>query len=186
MLDEPETVTLTRDVVAILIPAGTKVELPEGASAVITQALGGSFTVQVQGHLFRINGPDADALGKQVIVGPDVADDASDDELEKAVWAQLRTCYDPEIPIDIVELGLVYESRLEPAEAGNPAGPRRAVIRMTLTAPGCGMGDVLVNDVKTKVMQIPNIAEADVELTFDPPWSRDMMSEAAQLQVGMY
>jgi len=96
MLDEPETVTLTRDVVAILIPAGTKVELPEGASAVITQALGGSFTVQVQGHLFRINGPDADALGKQVIVGPDVADDASDDELEKAVWAQLRTCYDPE------------------------------------------------------------------------------------------
>jgi probable FeS assembly SUF system protein SufT len=182
MSDSVETVTLTRDVVAVLIPAGTKVELPEGAEAVITQALGGSFTVQVQGHLFRINGADADSLGKQVIKGPDVADDASDEELEKAVWAQLRTCYDPEIPIDIVELGLIYECKLEPMESGE----RKAVVRMTLTAPGCGMGDILVNDVKTKVMQVPRVAEADVELTFDPPWSRDMMSEAAQLQVGMY
>ncbi|MDB5968583.1 MAG: sufT [Hydrocarboniphaga sp.] len=186
MLDDPETVTLTRDVVAILIPAGTKVELPEGASALITQALGGSFTIQVQGHLFRIGGSDADALGKQVVRGPDVNENASDEELEKAVWAQLRTCYDPEIPIDIVELGLVYESRLEPVDPDNAGGPRKAVIRMTLTAPGCGMGDVLVNDVKTKVLQVPMVTEADVELTFDPPWSRDMMSEAAQLQVGMY
>ena len=177
-----ETVALTRDVVAVLIPAGTKVELPEGASAEITQALGGSFTVHVQGHLFRIAGQDADALGKEIVALPEVSEDASDEELEKAVWAQLRTCYDPEIPIDIVELGLVYEARLDPL----PSGERKAVIRMTLTAPGCGMGDVLVNDVKSKLLQVPHIAETDIELTFDPPWSRDMMSEAAQLQVGMY
>ena len=184
MSDSSEIVTLTRDVVAILIPAGTKVELPEGASAEITQALGGSFTVHVQGHLFRINGADADALGKQVVRGPDVATDAGDEEIEKAVWAQLRTCYDPEIPIDIVELGLVYECKVEPVSEPEPG--RVARVRMTLTAPGCGMGDVLVADVKSKVLQVPSVVEADVELTFDPPWSRDMMSEAAQLQVGMY
>lgn len=182
MSDAYETVTLSRDVVAILIPAGTKVELPEGSSATITQALGGSFTIQVQGHLFRINGGDADAIGKDIVRGPDVAEDATDEEVEKAVWAQMRTCYDPEIPIDIVELGLIYECKLEALDDGK----RKALIRMTLTAPGCGMGDTLVNDVKTKVMMVPQITDADVELTFDPPWTREMMSEAAQLQVGMY
>jgi len=182
MSDAYETVTLSRDVVAILIPAGTKVELPEGSTATITQALGGSFTIQVQGHLFRINGVDADAIGKEVLSGPNVAEDASDEEIEKAVWAQMRTCYDPEIPIDIVELGLIYECKLEPLETGE----RKAKIRMTLTAPGCGMGDTLVNDVKTKVLMVPGVLDAEVELTFDPPWTREMMSEAAQLQVGMY
>lgn len=175
-----EPVRLTRDVIGVLIPQGTKVELPEGAEAEITQALGGSFTVLVQGHLFRIDGRDADSLGRDVVRGPELAADADDAEIEKAVWAQLRTCYDPEIPVDIVELGLVYESKLEPLPDGN----RRAKVRMTLTAPGCGMGDILVGDVKSKVLQVPRVTEADVELTFDPPWTRDMMSEAAQLQVG--
>jgi probable FeS assembly SUF system protein SufT len=175
-----ETVRLTRDVVGVLIPQGTKVELPEGADAEITQALGGSFTVLVQGHLFRIDGTDADSLGKAVVKGPELSADAGDSEIEKAVWSQLRTCYDPEIPVDIVELGLVYECKLEPLADGH----RKAVIRMTLTAPGCGMGDILVGDVKTKVLQVPSVTEADVELTFDPPWTRDMMSEAAQLAVG--
>lgn len=175
-----ETVRLTRDVIGILIPQGTKVELPEGADAEITQALGGSFTVLVQGHLFRIDGKDADALGKDVVRGPQLSADADDAEIEKAVWAQLRTCYDPEIPVDIVELGLVYECRLEALDDG----ARKAVVRMTLTAPGCGMGDVLVEDVKSKVLQVPRLTQADVELTFDPPWTRDMMSEAAQLAVG--
>jgi probable FeS assembly SUF system protein SufT len=182
MFHSPETVTLRRDVIGILIPAGTKVELPEGAEAQITQALGGSYTVQVQGHLFRIDGRDADSLGREPVEGPQLGDDAGDDELEAAVWAQLRTCYDPEIPIDIVELGLVYTCEVQPLEDGN----RKAVVRMTLTAPGCGMGDILVNDVRSKVLQIPKITEADVELVFDPPWTRDMMSEAAQLQVGMF
>ena len=175
-----ETVTLSRDVVGVLIPAGTRVELPEGAEASITQALGGSYTVQMQGHLFRIEGKDADAIGKTPAGVPDIAPDASEEEVEKAVWQQMKTCYDPEIPIDIVELGLIYECRLEPIE---DRGWRVRVI-MTLTAPGCGMGDVLVADVKSKVVQIPGVREAEVELVFDPPWTREMMSEAAQLQAG--
>ncbi|MGQ0529701.1 MAG: putative Fe-S cluster assembly protein SufT [Panacagrimonas sp.] len=175
-----ESVRLTRDVIGILIPQGTKVELPEGADAEITQALGGSFTVLVQGHLFRIDGKDADSLGQQVVRGPELSEDADDSEIEKAVWAQMRTVYDPEIPVDIVELGLIYECKLEPTDEGH----RKAMIRMTLTAPGCGMGDILVEDVKTKVLQVPRVTEAEVELSFDPPWTREMMSEAAQLQVG--
>jgi probable FeS assembly SUF system protein SufT len=175
-----ESVRLTRDVIGVLIPQGTKVELPEGADAEITQALGGSFTVLVQGHLFRIDGKDADSLGKNVVRGPELSDDAGDAEIEKAVWSQLRTCYDPEIPVDIVELGLIYECKLEALDDNN----RKAKVRMTLTAPGCGMGDILVEDVKSKVLKVPRVTEADVELTFDPPWTRDMMSEAAQLAVG--
>lgn len=177
-----EPVTLTRDVIGILIPQGTKVELPEGARAQITQALGGSFTVQVEGHLFRLEGKDADAIGQEVVRAPEIAADASDEEIEQAVWAQLKTCYDPEIPVDIVELGLVYECKVETLEPGR----RRARVRMTLTAPGCGMGDILVADVKSKIEQIPTIAETDVELVFDPPWNQSMMSEAAKLATGMY
>lgn len=180
MSSSPESVRLSRDVIGILIPQGTKVELPADAEAQITQALGGSFTVLVQGHLFRIEGKDGDALGKDVIKGPELPPDATDDDIEKAVWSQLRTCFDPEIPIDIVELGLIYSCKLETLEDGN----RRANVTMTLTAAGCGMGDILVADVKSKVMAIPCVTEADVELTFDPPWTQDMMSEEAQLQVG--
>jgi probable FeS assembly SUF system protein SufT len=176
-----ETITLTRDVVAILIPAGTKVELPEGAQATLTQALGGSYTVQVEGHLFRIEGKDADAIGMQAAAKPAVPENASDADIEKAVLEQLRLCYDPEIPINIVELGLVYESRVEHL----PDGRRKAVIRMTLTAPGCGMGDILVQDARSKVLEIPSVAEADVQLVFDPPWSQERMSEAARLQAGL-
>jgi probable FeS assembly SUF system protein SufT len=181
MHHSPQTVALTRDVIGTLIPAGTKVELPGGTPAMITQALGGSYTVQVEGHLFRIEGKDADALGKEVAKGPDVPENASDEDLEKAVMDQLRTVYDPEIPINVVELGLIYESKLEPLAAGK----RKAVIRMTLTAPGCGMGDILVADAKSKVLEIPGIAEADIQLVFDPPWTQDKMSEAARLQTGM-
>ncbi len=175
-----ETATLTRDVVGTLIPAGTKVELPEGAEATITQALGGSYTVQVQGHLFRIEGKDADAIGREADAAPELAADASEAEVEAAVWTQLKTCYDPEIPINIVDLGLIYECRLEPKEDKGWI----ARVRMTLTAPGCGMGEVLVADVRDKAQRVPGVNEADVELVFDPPWTRDMMSEEAQLQAG--
>ncbi|MCX7059590.1 MAG: putative Fe-S cluster assembly protein SufT [Nevskia sp.] len=175
-----QTVSLTRDVIGVLIPAGTRVELPTGAEATITQALGGSYTVEVQGHLFRIDGKDADALGMQPTDEVVLAADASEDEVAAAVRRQLETVYDPEIPINIVELGLIYDSRLEPAEDN---GWKLHVV-MTLTAPGCGMGDVLVSDVKTKAMQVPGVREADVELTFDPPWSQSMMSDSAKLQAG--
>lgn len=177
-----ETVSLTRDVIGTLIPAGTKVELPEGAKATITQALGGSFTVQVEGHLFRIEGKDADALGKEVAPVPQLPENATDRDVEDAVWAQLKTCYDPEIPVDIVELGLIYECKVESLAPGE----RKATVRMTLTAPGCGMGDILVNDIKSKVAQLPGVVETDVQLVFDPPWNQSMMSEAARLATGMF
>ncbi|MGH8482112.1 MAG: putative Fe-S cluster assembly protein SufT [Nevskiaceae bacterium] len=181
MHHSPQTVALARDVIGTLIPAGTKVELPSGTSATITQALGGSYTVQVEGHLFRIEGKDADALGKEPVRGPQVPENATDQDLENAVMEQLRTVYDPEIPINVVELGLIYESRLEHL----PDGKRKAVIRMTLTAPGCGMGDILVADAKSKILEIAGVTEADVQLVFDPPWTQDKMSEAARLQAGL-
>jgi probable FeS assembly SUF system protein SufT len=138
--------------------------------------------VQVQGHLFRIEGKDADAIGKDIVKGPDVAADAGDEEIEKAVWDQMRTCYDPEIPVDIVELGLIYDCKLERSDSG----ARKAKIQMTLTAPGCGMGEILVADVKSKVLAVPTVTEAEVELVFDPPWNQSMMSEAARLATGMF
>lgn len=177
-----EIVTLTRDVIGVLIPAGTKVELPEGAKATITQALGGSFTIQVEGHLFRLDGKDADAIGKTVAQQAEIPDNATETELEQAVWEQLKTCYDPEIPVNIVELGLVYGCQVETLLDGG----RKASVRMTLTAPGCGMGDILVNDVKAKVAQLPTITDTDVQLVFDPPWTQDMMSETAKLATGMF
>lgn len=177
-----DVITLKRDVIGVLIPQGTRVELPEGASAKLTQALGGSFTIQVEGHLFRIDGKDADSLGMELPDGPEVPENATDKEIEAAAWKQLKTCYDPEIPVNIVDLGLIYSCEIVPTDAGG----RRASVRMTLTAPGCGMGDILVADVKAKVEALPTVDEVDVELTFDPPWTQDMMSEEARLMTGMF
>jgi len=176
-----EPVTFTRDCPAVLIPAGEKVTLPEGSRGFMTQALGGSFTVYIEGNLFRIAGRDGDAIGKAPLTGPEVAEDATEAEIESAVWQQLRTCYDPEIPINIVELGLVYECKLERSEAGN----RVVKVKMTLTAPGCGMGDILTQDVREKIEIIPTVERADVELVFDPPWNQSMMSEEARLEAGL-
>ena len=176
-----EPVTFTRDCPAVLIPAGEKVTLPEGSRGFMTQALGGSFTVYIEGNLFRIAGRDGDAIGKAPLTGPEVAEDATEAEIESAVWQQLRTCYDPEIPINIVELGLVYECKLERAETGK----RIVKVRMTLTAPDCGMGDILAQDVREKIEIIPTVERADVELVFDPPWNQSMMSEEARLEAGL-
>ncbi|MGH8530499.1 MAG: putative Fe-S cluster assembly protein SufT [Nevskiales bacterium] len=181
LIPNSEVVTTQRDFVGVLVPQGDKVHIPAGSEVAITQALGGSFTLYIQGRLFRVDGKDADALGKEVVTGPQLPPDASDADVEKLIWEQMRTCYDPEIPVDIVELGLVYECKIEKAE--NDA--RKVNIKMTLTAPGCGMGDILVNDVKSKVEKIPTVKEADVQLVFDPPWQQSMMSEAARLQLGM-
>lgn len=176
-----EPVTLQRDVEAIMVPAGIPVTLREGKTGFITQALGGSFTVYVEGNLFRIPGKDADALGKEPSLAPELPPNATDEDVKQLVWDQMRTCYDPEIPINIVELGLVYTCDI----MHTPEGDRIADIKMTLTAPGCGMGEVLVQDVKDKVELVPTVTRADVELVFDPPWNQTMMSEAARLQTGM-
>lgn len=176
-----EPVTLIRDVKAVIIPAGESVTLREGTEGFITQALGGSFTVYVEGNLFRISGTDADALGKEPVAPPAVPDDATDADIESVIWEQLKTCYDPEIPVDIVNLGLVYRCDVTPL--GN--GERSVSIDMTLTAPGCGMGDVLVQDAREKIAIIPTVSDVNVELVFDPPWNVGMMSEEARLQTGM-
>ncbi len=176
-----EPVKFERDCAAVLVPQGEKVTLPAGSVGYITQALGGSFTVFVEGNLFRIAGEDADALGKDPPIALQLEDDADDDAVEVLVWKQLRTCFDPEIPINVVELGLVYDCDIERLEDGS----RKVNIKMTLTAPACGMGDILVEDVRTKVERVPTVSEADVDLVFDPPWNQSMMSDAARLETGM-
>lgn len=176
-----EPVQLQRDCAAVMVPQGDEVTLPAGQIGYITQALGGSFTLYVEGNLFRVDGVDADALGKEQPKPIELAADAGDADVEKIVWEQLRTCFDPEIPVNIVELGLVYECDVVHREDGQ----RSVRVRMTLTAPGCGMGDILIDDVRTKLEMIPTIAETDVELVFDPPWNQTMMSDVARLETGM-
>jgi probable FeS assembly SUF system protein SufT len=176
-----EPVKFERDCAAVLVPQGDKVSLPAGSVGYITQALGGSFTVFVEGNLFRIAGADADAIGKEAPLPLRLDDEADDEAVEQLVWKQLRTCFDPEIPVNIVELGLVYDCHIERGGEGR----RKVQVRMTLTAPACGMGDILVEDVRSKVEMVPTVAEADVELVFDPPWNQSMMSDAARLETGM-
>jgi probable FeS assembly SUF system protein SufT len=176
-----EPITIQHDVEAVMVPAGVAVTLRAGKTGFITQALGGSFTVYIEGNLFRVAGKHADALGKEPVAPLELPPNATDDDVKNLVWQQMKTCYDPEIPVDIVELGLIYDCEIEATEDGK----RVASIKMTLTAPGCGMGETLVQDVREKVEMVPTIERADVELVFDPPWSREMMSEAARLQTGM-
>jgi probable FeS assembly SUF system protein SufT len=176
-----EPFSLSRDITAVIIPAGEELTLKEGTTGFITQALGGSFTVYVEGNLFRVSGQDADALGKEPVPPPKIPDNATDADIEAVIWDQLKTCYDPEIPVDIVNLGLVYSC--EVTSLGN--GERSVNVDMTLTAPGCGMGEVLVADAHEKIAIIPTISDVVVELVFDPPWNVGMMSEEARLQTGL-
>ena len=177
-----EPFVISREVQGVLVPAGTAVLLHPGQAGYITQALGGSFTLYIEGNLFRLAGADADAIGKEVILAPELPPNATENDVRELAWQQMRSCFDPEIPINIVELGLIYDCTV----TANEDGSRHVSVRMTLTAPGCGMGEVLVQDVKQKVELIPTVREADVELVFDPPWNQSMMSEAARLQTGMY
>jgi probable FeS assembly SUF system protein SufT len=176
-----EPVRFERDCAAVLVPQGDEVTLPAGTVGYITQSLGGSWTVFVEGNLMRIAGKDADAIGKEPPTPIDLPEGASDEDVEALVWRQLRTCFDPEIPVNIVELGLVYSAEVATREDGQ----RAVAVRMTLTAPACGMGEILVDDVRGKIEMIPTVAEADVELVFDPPWNRSMMSDVARLETGM-
>jgi probable FeS assembly SUF system protein SufT len=170
-----------RDCAVVMIPAGQELTIPAGTVGYITQSLGGSFTVFVDGNLFRVAGVDADAIGKEPVMPPVLPENASDDDVEKLVWAQMKTCYDPEIPVNIVDLGLVYSCELKT----NAKGQREIDVVMTLTAPGCGMGDIIVEDVRSKIELIPTVGKVNVELTFEPPWTHTMMTEAARLETGM-
>jgi probable FeS assembly SUF system protein SufT len=181
-LTNNEPVTLERDCDAVLIPAGDKIKLPAGTSGFITQALGGSFTLYIEGNLFRVAGIDADAVGMEPLRPPSVPEDATDEDFEAVVWDQMRTCYDPEIPINIVDLGLIYSCNIVRTESGS----RHIEIEMTLTAPGCGMGPILMEDVKEKLEIIPTVERADIDLVFDPPWNQSMMTDEARLQAGLF
>jgi len=178
-----EPVILTRDVEASIVPAGTKVTLLKGEEAHITQSLGGSYTVIVNGNMFRIGGQDADALGLEVTPLPTAPTSGAmtQEEVEKQVWDLLKTCYDPEIPVNIVDLGLIYDCVVEPI--GN--NEYKVSVKMTLTAPGCGMGPVLQQDVQNKLLGIDPVQDVQVELVWDPPWNQGMLTEAARLQLGL-
>jgi probable FeS assembly SUF system protein SufT len=179
-----EEVELSRDVEVVMIPQGTTTVLTAGTPVVITQSLGDSYTLQVPtfGGLYRLAGRDADAIGKAAartdgVPGAD-PDAPVTDEL---IYNQLRAVYDPEIPVNIVELGLVYDLRIEPLATGGS----RVEVKMTLTAPGCGMGDIIAHDARSRIESVPGVTEADVQVVFDPPWNQQMMSEAAKLELGM-
>jgi len=177
-----EEITFSRNAEAIMIPSGERVLVPIGAQATITQALGGTYTVITdRGLMVRVSGKEVEAIGKTPQDTADVKpEELTPEKLEEMVWEALKTCFDPEIPVNIVDLGLVYLCELTEAEAGKDVH-----IKMTLTAPGCGMGPVLAGDVKHKVEALPGIHNAEVEVVFDPVWDRSMMSEAARLQLGM-
>jgi probable FeS assembly SUF system protein SufT len=175
-----ERVELTRECEAIQVPGGHTVTLEKGLDVVITQSLGGSFTVQVPayGGLFRIAGTDADALGKEVTEAP--AMPAAGGDLERQVWELLKTCYDPEIPVNIVDLGLVYDMRVSAEGEG-----KRVDVKMTLTAPGCGMGTSIAADARYKLLSLPGVVDADVQLVWDPPWNPQMISPEGRERLGM-
>lgn len=183
-MNENATVSLRRDVEATVVPAGHTVLLKKDQRAHITQSLGGSYTIIVSGNMFRIAQKNADALGMETSTmrAETGGERRTEEELQTAVWNLLKTCYDPEIPVNIVDLGLVYDCTLTFLPADNQY---RIQIKMTLTAPGCGMGPVIVQDVREKLFSLDEIIEADVELVFDPPWNQAMISEAAQLQLGI-
>jgi probable FeS assembly SUF system protein SufT len=184
-MNSNEPKTLTRDVEASVVPVGTKVTLQKGEQAYVTQSLGDTYTVIVNGNMFRIESKDADALGFEAQAKPASTAAATgpvtQEQLEKQVWESLKTCYDPEIPVNIVDLGLIYDCHLTPAGENN----FKADVKMTLTAHGCGMGPVLAQDVQNKLLSLEPIDEANVELVWDPPWNQGMMTEAAKLQLGL-
>ena len=176
--------TLSRDTEAIQIPSGAKTTIPAGTQGVITQTLGGSYTIATYQGLARIAEKDLDALGierPQTNGSAETPRTPSGEVDEKAVWDQLRQCYDPEIPVNIVDLGLVYDCKLEKGENGGT----KVEVKMTLTAPGCGMGPAIAHDAQSKIMSIDGVDEAQVDLVWDPPWNQNMISEAGRMKLGM-
>ena len=177
-----EPVRLRRDCPAVAVPEGVPVELPQGTVGSLAQALGGSFTVYVQGKMFRVDGKDADAIGREPVPLPELPPEATDRDVERAVWEALKGCYDPELPVNVVDLGLIYGCRVEP----RPDGRREVHITMTLTEPSCGMGEVIACDVRGRVERVPTVAAAYVDIVFEPRWTPDRMSDVAKLATGVY
>jgi len=182
-----EPVRLTRDVDGIAIPGGQALVLERGTEAVITQSLGGSYTVHVPAHggLFRIDGKDADAIGKEAPPPPASAEDPEEEgtgDVEQRAWQQLKTCYDPEIPVNIVDLGLIYGLRVTP----EPNGKSRVDVEMTLTAPGCGMGAAIAEDARQKLLRLPGVSSADVQVVWDPPWTPQRISPEGKERLGIH
>lgn len=173
------SIEVLREVDATLIPSGTKVTLQPGTFVSVTQALGNAYTIYVNGNLVRVAGKDGDALGLVILELPDI--NAVEGSVEDKVWQQLKTCFDPEIPVNIVDLGLVYQCIVTPLGMND----YQVHIVMTLTAVGCGMGPVLVNEVQEKARLIHHVTDVKVDLVFDPPWTREMMSDEAKLQLGL-
>jgi len=177
-----DMITILEDCPAALVPVGTQVTIPAGSHVMITQQLGGSLTVNVNGNLALIDAADAVRLGLvEQSVEPEATPEPAGPVSDEQVWQVLATCYDPEIPVNIVELGLIYDMQIVAVEGGT-----RISVDMTLTAPGCGMGPFIAEDVRYKLMTIPGVTEAYVNMVFDPPWDRSMMSEAAQLELGIF
>ena len=181
-MSEREVVILTRDVNIVMIPDGNHGTLSKGKEVTIHQSLGDNYTVVTEhGHMVRISGTDADALGKEPHELHTLVSETDAIAVEKNCWEVMKTVYDPEIPVNIVDLGLVYECNVEPAEEGNDVH-----VKMTLTAPGCGMGPVIQGDVEKSIRALPGVNSVNVEVVLDPPWSREMMSEVAQVQLGLF
>lgn len=174
-----ENTVLTRDCEGTLVPSGQKITLQKGNTVMITQALGDTYTVIINGNMARIEGKDADALGKQATQTNTA--DANEPFEEKKVWDQMKTCYDPEIPVNIVDLGLIYDCQFIPQADGK----RNVEVKMTLTAPGCGMGDTIRSDVERKIRTVPGVNDVKVDLVWEPNWNQSMLSEAAKLQLGL-
>jgi len=180
-MNETSSVELNRDCSAVQIPAGNSVTLPAGTTVHITQTLGGSYTVQAPGGLFRITALDAEALGMTVPSSTEVSPTGAGPVDEKLVWDTLRTCFDPEIPVNIVDLGLVYDMRLTP----KPSGGSDVDVKMTLTAPGCGMGPAIAGDAQVKLLNLPGVEDAHVEIVWEPPWHHSMITEQGRKILGL-
>ncbi len=176
-----EVITFLRDCPVTMIPSGTKGKILKGEHGIITQALGGNYTVAVNGNLYRVEDENADAIGKKTIVKE--KEETSHDQTvdEKAVWDAMRTCYDPEIPVNIVDLGLIYSCDFSKTDSEGTM----VEVSMTLTAPGCGMGPVIAQEVEQKISGVPGVTDVMVLLVWDPPWGQHMMTEAARLQLGL-
>jgi len=175
-------ITLSRECQAIQIPSGENITLPGGTQVWVMQSLGGTYTLMTErGQMVRLAGKDADTIGREPTLAPQTeAAPTTPEAVEKLVWDQLRSVYDPEIPVNVVDLGLIYSCQITPIAEGS-----RIDIKMTMTAPGCGMSDVLKADIERKLLSLPAVKELNVEVVFDPPWHPGRMTEGARLQLGL-